>query len=191
MPHREQFVNGNLYHIFSRGNNRETIFPGQSDYYTFLKKFGDRVTPDIAELHGWVLIPNHYHILARVVNENQIAKKMQAFGISYAKSINLKYGRVGHLFQGRYGVRRVHSDGYLLNLSRYIHLNPVIAGLVKIPEQWEFSSYKEFISDTSPHNPRFPIVNTDFTLSIIGGAAPYRESVEEYLVRLLATSRKT
>lgn len=89
-------------------------------------------------------MPNHYHLLLFVQTE-RFDKAMQALGVSYAKAINTRHRRVGPLFQGRFRAKPVDKEEYLLHLSRYIHLNPVMGGLVGKPEEWAYSSYQEYI----------------------------------------------
>jgi hypothetical protein len=86
----------------------------------------------------------HFHLLVRL-QEDIYLRGMQRLSISYTKAINKRYHRVGALFQGQFQAVHVDSNEYLLHLSRYLHLNPMIAGLVKRPEAWEFSSYRDYI----------------------------------------------
>ena len=88
-------------------------------------------------------MPNHFHLLIRAGTD--FAAAMQAFGISYVKAINRRRRRDGPLFQGRFRAILVDREEYLLYLSRYIHLNPVAAGLTRLPDEWEFSSYRDAI----------------------------------------------
>jgi putative transposase len=180
MPHRERFVPNCFYHIYNRGNNRDLITFDKYDSVSFFEKLRHRLSPDLVEYHGYVLLPNHYHLLVRVLRETGIERAMKAFGISYARRINLRHGHVGHVFQGRYRVRRVGTDSYLLNLSRYIHLNPVLAGLVQSPEDWKYSSYRWFLHPrTMP--PGSLHVTTDVILAMVGGPECYKLFVEDYL----------
>jgi hypothetical protein len=116
---------------------------------------------------------------------------MQYYGISYAKSINKAYHRVGHLFQGRFGAKHVGSVEYLLHLSRYIHVNPVLAGCAESAEDWEYSSYVEYLGidrrtvfNTSRESfggawPRL-FVTTESILSFFQSRADYKSFVESY-----------
>ena len=90
-------------------------------------------------------MPNHYHLLVYPLTDDFGNHVMQPFSVSYTKAINKRRKRTGPLFQGPYQGRLVDKDRYLLHLSRYIHLNPVSAGLVNQPEEWEFSSYRDYI----------------------------------------------
>lgn len=99
---------------------------------------------DVVDIIAYCLMPNHYHLMI-FLKEDGLANLMQPLLLSYTKAINERYHRVGSLFQGRFKEIHVGKEAYLLQLSRYIHLNPVAAALVKLPEDWEFSSYRDFI----------------------------------------------
>jgi putative transposase len=191
MPHRrQQFALDKFYHIHNRGNNKERIFFEQENYRFFLRKFIEYMPPKDVEIHAYCLMPNHYHFIIRLIEDFDYSKAMQHFGISFAKSMNSWYGRVGHLFQGRFGARVVHSTEYLLHLSRYIHLNPVKACLVKSAQDWEFSSYQDYLltlldspSDTGELSRLSavltrPQVTTGVILSLLGSVRGYRDFVE-------------
>jgi len=121
------------------------------------------------------LMPNHYHLLVHL-EANDLAKPMQRFALSYTNAMNKRYGRVGSLFQGRFQAKHVDRDEHLTHLSRYIHLNPVASGLVRRPEDWEFSSYPEFIGLRNGTLPR-----SDIVLSQFPSPEAYREFVEAYV----------
>lgn len=89
-------------------------------------------------------MPNHYHLLIQATTD-AVSHAMQRFGISYTKAINKRFDRVGAVFQGAFRTKEVENDEYLLHLSRYIHLNPVRAGLVAAADEWAFSSYRDFL----------------------------------------------
>jgi hypothetical protein len=97
---------------------------------------------------------------------------MQAFSLSYTKAINRRYERCGSLFQGRFRAIEVDSDGYLLHLTRYIHLNPVKAGFVERPEDWEFSSYREYVDLRQGTLPKLEAIRQE-----VGTADAYRAFV--------------
>jgi putative transposase len=137
---------GAFYHVTSRGNDRKRIFFNKTDYSKFkayleegIKKFGYK-------LHAYVLMSNHYHLLIETPNSN-ISKIMHYLNSSYTTYINIKRDRSGHLFQGRYKSILVQKDNYLLELSRYIHLNPVKAGIVEKPQDYLHSSYMSYIEE--------------------------------------------
>jgi REP element-mobilizing transposase RayT len=88
---------------------------------------------------------NHYHLLVYTKTDGFSQSVMQPFSVSYTKAINKQQNRVGPLFQGPFQARLVKNEAYLLELTTYIHLNPVHAGLVHAPEAWEYSSYRDYI----------------------------------------------
>ncbi len=132
---------GALYHITSRGNARADIFDDNPDREKFLSILGVVVRKYRWICHGYCLMDNHYHLLVETPESNLCRGMRQINGL-YTQGFNRRHGRVGHLFQGRYKSILVEKDSYLLQLSRYIVLNPVKAGMVKAPEDWEWSSYQ-------------------------------------------------
>ncbi len=151
-----------VYHVTARGNERKKIFFTKLDHEKFLdyiqeakKKYGILV-------HSYVLMSNHYHLIIETPNAN-LSKAMQYINGSYTTYVNAKRKRSGHLFQGRYKAIIVDIDNYLLELSRYIHLNPVRAKMVKKPEEYTYSSYKAFIS-----NQREGALTKELLMSMMG-----------------------
>jgi putative transposase len=146
MPTRTvKFAPNQFYHVYNRGNDKQRIFFEPANYCFFLKKFAKYFPETEAEIHAYCLLPNHYHILIRLKRDIDYSMRMRHFSISYAKSLNKWAGRVGHLFQGRFKAKGVGSTEYLLYLSRYIHLNPVVAGLARAPQGWQYSSYCDYL----------------------------------------------
>ncbi len=145
MPYRKQpIVIGNYYHIYNRGNNRENIFFHDKNYQFFIRRIKENF-PDCADLIAYCLMPNHFHLIVYIVSDTEFHKVIKKTFISYSKAINQSLGRMGHLFEGRYKYKLIPENNYLLHLSRYIHLNPVRAGLVDKPEKWSYSSYLSYI----------------------------------------------
>ncbi|MFZ3135911.1 MAG: transposase [Thermodesulfovibrionales bacterium] len=135
---------GAFYHVTSRGNQRERIFWNDRDREE-LKKIIKRTKERYKYLvHAYVFMDNHYHLLIETPHAN-IKQVMQNINTSYTVYVNRKHKRAGHLFQGRYKAFIVDKESYLLELSRYIHLNPVRAGLVERLEDYKWSSYREYI----------------------------------------------
>jgi putative transposase len=150
---------GAFYHITSRGNMRGQIFWDKQDRYQFidiLKRTKDRYG---YLLHAYVFMDNHYHLLIETPHAN-IKQIMQNINTSYTVYVNRKHGRHGHLFQGRYKSFIVDKESYLLELGRYIHLNPARAGIVQKVDDYKWSSYKEYVN--GKRNIR--IADTDDTL---------------------------
>ena len=175
MPQRDvKLCAGETYHLYNRGNNRARIFFEYQNYVFFLRRLRKYVVP-VLDVVAYCLMPTHYHLLV-VLNEADLSHRMQLFSISYTKAMNRRYDRVGALFQGAFRAKHVDRDSYLVHLSRYIHLNPVMAGLVERPEDWEFSSYREYIAVRDGTLPKPEIVLSQFP-----SPEAYREFVESYL----------
>ncbi len=146
MPRRKRNLQpGRYYHLYNRGNNHQAIFFERENYLYFLKQFRRHLAEQTVHTIAYCLMPNHYHFLIYLRNDS-LSAAMHKFSLSYTNAINRRYRRCGSLFQGRYQTIHVDGNDYLLNLTRYIHLNPVKAGLVKHPEDWEFSSYRDYIN---------------------------------------------
>ncbi len=146
MPLRRiPLVDGSYYHIYNRGINRERIFFCQDNWEYFIRQISLYFQPTLVEILAYCLMPTHYHLLIQLHTGNFAIEVMQPFSLSYTKAVNIQQQRVGSLFQGRFKSVLVDSNDYLLHLSRYIHLNPVRANLVKKPAEWVFSSYRDYI----------------------------------------------
>lgn len=133
-PLRLEFP-GALYHVTARGNERKPIFRDEQDRRRFLERLAQVARMHALVVHAYVLMRNHYHLLVETPAAN-LARAMRQLGGTYTQDFNRRHRRAGHLFQGRYKAILVDKDAYLLELSRYIHLNPVRVGEVLRP--WEF-----------------------------------------------------
>jgi REP element-mobilizing transposase RayT len=118
---------GALYHVLSRGNEQRPIFIDNDDRLLFLETLGEMSERFEIDVFAYVLMDNHYHLLFRT-NRANLSKSMQWFGATYTKRFNVRHNRSGHLFQGRFKNMLVENDAYLLQLSYYIHRNPLRAG---------------------------------------------------------------
>ena len=134
---------GALYHVMLRGNAKQTIFTEAVEYQQFEKILAQGLEVHQVKLHAYCWMKNHVH-LALQVTETPLSKLMQSLSQRYTVWFNHRHERVGHLFQGRYKDILVDSDQYLLELIRYIHLNPVRANLVADPENYPYSSYRAY-----------------------------------------------
>jgi REP element-mobilizing transposase RayT len=139
-PLRIEFPNA-LYHVTARGDRREDIFEDDEDRRMFLSTLARVVTQFNWICHAWCLMDNHYHLLIQTPDGN-LSKGMRQINGIYTQAGNRRHRRVGHLFQGRFKAVLVDSDAYLLEVSRYVVLNPVRAGMVKKPGAWPWSSYR-------------------------------------------------
>jgi REP element-mobilizing transposase RayT len=142
-PYRIQAENC-LYHITSRGDDRKKIFISETDYQKFLEYIELAKEKFKFYMYAYCLMGNHYHFLLETTQAN-ISRVMQYINTAYTVYYNLKRKRCGHLFQGRYKSILVEADVYLMELTRYIHLNPVRAKIVDSPEKYRWSSYREYI----------------------------------------------
>ncbi len=138
---------GALYHVTSRGDRQEDICHDDEDRLVWLDVFSQVCSRFNWRCHAWCLMDNHYHILVETADGNLSQGMRQLNGV-YTQRSNRKYSRVGHVFQGRYKAILVQKDGYLLELSRYVVLNPVRAGMVKDVHEWPWSSYGAMIGES-------------------------------------------
>jgi REP element-mobilizing transposase RayT len=139
-PLRIEFPDA-LYHVTSRGDRREDIFEDDEDRRSFLKTLGQVVDQFNWLCYAWCLMGDHYHLLIQTP-EGNLSKGMRQLNGVFTQACNRRHGRAGHLFQGRFKAILVDSDAYLLELARYIVLNPVRAGMVARAERWPWSSYR-------------------------------------------------
>jgi REP element-mobilizing transposase RayT len=135
---------GAFYHVTSRGNERKAVFKGKRDREKFLEYLESASRRYDALIHAYCLMDNHYHLLLETPSGN-LPQIMRHINGAYTTYFNVKRNRAGHLFQGRYKSILVDIDEYAKELSRYIHLNPVRAKMVEIPEEYEWSSYRQYI----------------------------------------------
>ena len=129
-----------VYHITSRGNARQDIFPDQADRHRFLNYLAQCIDRYQWRCHAYCLMSNHYHLLIETLLPT-LSKGMRHLNGSYTQSYNRRHHRVGHLFQGRFKAILVQKEYYFLELARYIVLNPVRAGIVKSAGEWLWSSH--------------------------------------------------
>jgi len=153
---------GHIYHIYNRGVNFGDIFFTRANRVFFLRRLREYCSPDMGVVIAYCLMPNHYHLIVHVVGDDFGLTTMQPLAVSYTKAINKQEGRVGPVFQGPFKTRPVTTDGDLVHLSRYVHLNPVTAGFVTVPEAWEFSSYQDYIGLRAGTLPRPEMVLRHF-----------------------------
>jgi len=158
-PLRIEFP-GALYHITSRGNARQTIFFDEEDFTDFLTVLGQVTKRYQLLLHSYCLMHNHYHLLIETP-EGNLARGMRQLNGTYTQHANQRHQRVGHILQGRYRSILIDKENYLLELSRYIALNPVRANLVEDPKDWPWSAYPQLIG----FNQRIPCLSSDWILA--------------------------
>ena len=137
---------GAVYHVICRGNNRQGIFKDDQDRTTYLEKLSLYCEQKEVELLCYCLLPNHLHLLLETPQAN-LSKLMQPFQTSYTLYFNRRHRHTGHVFEQRYKAFLVDRDNYLLQVSRYIHLNPVGVRMVERPQDYRWSSYKAYLRD--------------------------------------------
>lgn len=145
------FVQGEIYHVYNRGNNRNPIFFEKDNYEFFLKKVENELLP-FCDVLAYCLMPNHYHFLLfvkprQIGRENEgmdeLTRKLGTLQSSYTRAINKRFNRSGSLFQARLKKKPATDYGFIC--FHYIHQNPVQLGLCEKLEDWEFSSFREYI----------------------------------------------
>jgi putative transposase len=135
-------IPGQPQHVIVRGNNRSEIFCADADYQFYLEKLQLACEKHSCDLHAYVLMTNHVHLLITPHEEQSISKALQMVGRYYVQYFNYCYQRTGTLWEGRYKATLIDSESYLLTCMRYIELNPVRAGMVKHPSDYPWSSYR-------------------------------------------------
>ena len=169
---REKSQTG-IYHIIIRGINRQIIFEDEEDAENFLYTLNDYKSKSKYEIYAYCLMGNHVHILLEEGKED-LGLIMKRIGASYVYWYNWKYDRVGHLFQDRYKSEVVESEKYFLAVVRYIHQNPLKAGIVKDIRDYSWSSYGEYVNTRK-------MVNTDYVLNMFShDREKARELFEEF-----------
>ena len=143
MPRKPRFnLPGIPQHVIQRGNNREPCFYSEQDYLRYLDDLRSSASKYSCQIHAYVLMTNHVHLLVTPLEENGISLMMQALGRRYVKYINTSYRRTGSLWEGRFKSSLIDSEMYLLTCMSYIELNPVRANMVEYPGEYRWSSYR-------------------------------------------------
>ena len=162
------------YHVTCRGNERKAIFRDDIDRSLFLDKLNSSRQIYGAEIHCYVLMNNHFHLVVETPKGN-LSEFMRHFNISYTAAFNRRHSRVGHLYQGRYKAILIDKDSYLLELSRYVHVNPVrvrshqaasVGEQIRYLESYRWSSLSGYLQSQK----RQSWVNYEAVLSYVGGS---------------------
>jgi putative transposase len=177
-PLRIEFP-GAVYHVTSRGNARADIFADDADREMYLKILGQVVKRFNWLCHGYCLMDNHYHLLIETPEGNLSAGMRQLNGV-YTQAFNRTHQRDGHLFKGRFKAVLVEKESHLLELCRYLVLNPVRAGIVKKPEDFRWSSYLPTLGAVA----RPPFLSTEwllgnFSAALAESSRRYRDFVKD------------
>lgn len=190
-------ASGQIYHIYNRGNDKRNIFTRPRDfkrfiqtlyYYQFsgpkprlslykisqLNSFQPESGKRLVEIICYCLMPNHFHFMVKQLKDSGISNFMSQLANSYTKYFNIKYNRVGALLQGAFKSVIVESDEQLIHLSRYIHINPVVSGMCKTPEDYLWSSYGEYVDSES-------ICSTKLVLDLFPSKEKYAEFTKDQI----------
>jgi putative transposase len=155
------------HHVILRGNNRQPIFLDNEDHRRMLGLLEQQAREQGVEVHAYVLMSNHLHLLVTPKRERALPLMMQAVGRSYVRAFNQRHGRTGTLWEGRYRSTLIQTERYLLACMAYIDLNPVRAGMVSRPEDYPWSSYAHHVGQRqdrliTPHPLYWSLGNTPF-----------------------------
>ena len=156
-----------FYHVLSRGNEKREIFRDDKDYLKFLETLARVVDRFQLEVHAYVLMKNHYHLLVRTRQAN-LSRAIQWLGVSYSVWFNRKHQRSGHLFQGRFKNFLIENERYFTAMCLYIHNNPLRAGIVKRLADYKWSSYYAYAHTDRRYQVSW--LTTDVVLGICGGS---------------------
>ncbi len=136
---------GHYYHVYNRGVNRQSIFAIEENYHFLLRRMKQFLSLYPIRIIAYVLMSNHYHLLVGVDKDDALSPFFQRSFNSYSQAFNRQQNRSGTLFESRAKSILIDDSSHVYALTRYIHLNPVVAGLVHNPEDWQFSNYSEWI----------------------------------------------
>ncbi|MGA9118426.1 MAG: transposase [Bacteroidota bacterium] len=173
------------FHVYNRGVDRQTIFFRAEDYQYFTARMCESLELCAVALLSYCLLPNHFHLVLRQKQPYEISRYMKALCEGYAKAINSRRTRTGHLFGSRFKMARVKDPPSLLRLSHYVHCNPVKAGLVKNPLEWDFSSGRNYVSSETTG-----FVDCTPILDLVGGPSQYLRFMNEYDPSMPNSARK-
>lgn len=164
-----------ILHAYNRGLNRSQIFFREEDYEQFLAFVANALRAAEVSLLAFTLMPNHFHLVMRQFRAYAISRFMQEVSQRFVRRMNSRLARTGHLFDGRFKVGFVPDAPSLLRMSRYVHMNPVGAKLVKEPGDWKFSSSRAYAAGI-----KSCLSDSDLILSLVGGVDGYERFLREY-----------
>jgi putative transposase len=165
---------GHFYHIYNRGVNKQAIFSREENYHFLVQRMQKYLRLYPISVIAYCLMPNHYHMVLFAHQDSSPGFFIQRLFNSYSQAFNMQEKRSGTLFEGRAKSKLIFENEYLYQITRYIHLNPVQAGLVQKPEDWAFSNYREFIGIRKSLSFDAEFLETQF-----GTPEEYRKFVEE------------
>jgi len=179
---------GEFFHVYNRGVDRQLVFRERDDYLVFLDLIHKWLKPEALLMHTFALLPNHFHFILQQLIPYAMSEFQKRITQGLAQWVNRHGRRVGHLFQGRYKLKLVDDRSYLAQLSKYIHQNPIAAGLAKRVEDWEFTSACDFLGGK-----KHDFLATRTLIKMTGGQAKFedflrsnllvgREGIERFLI---------
>lgn len=183
---KTKFSQGEYYHIYNRGCNRQNIFRSEENYLFLSAKLAEVTERFSISVIVYSLMPNHYHFLLRQDGDESAGYAVQLLFNSYTKAFNAMYTRTGTLFEGPFKSIHVDKREYLVHLCRYIHRNPLESGLVVRLEDWRHSNFPEWVGQRNG-----TLVDKDFVKEHFADPDEYREFVMNYTPsKQLATATK-
>lgn len=164
MPRQHRLLlSQSYYHIMTRGNNRHIVFRNDGDYYYYMnlvKRFKSELPFD---LYHYCLMPNHVHLLIKTKNADDFSLFMKKINLAYFHHYRKMYNWVGHFWQDRFKSQPIGKDEYFIQCGKYIELNPVRAGLVKQPQDYQYSSYNYYTGSAANN-----LITTDIFYDLLG-----------------------
>jgi putative transposase len=149
MPRKpREFVDGGIYHVFNRGNNRRELFRDKFDFASFLSLLAQNQAKYAINLFHYCLMTNHFHLLLRIKSKEDLPQFMHGLQLSYARYFKKKYDTTGHILEERFRSPRIAEESYYLQCGRYIERNPVKAGMVKQAWDYPYSSASYYAQGT-------------------------------------------
>ena len=181
---------GYPHHIIQRGNNRQMIFADTQDFATMMALLAENAHKFAVAVHAYVLMDNHFHLLATPATAEALPLMMQAVGRSYVRYFNQRHARSGTLWEGRYRSTLIETERYLLACMVYIDLNPVRAGMVAQPGAWQWSSHAHYLGQridklVTPHALYWALGNTPFILQRISLNFFGKRAIKRNILRAL------
>jgi putative transposase len=173
-----------VIHILTRGNNRQRVFHDDKDYKVYLNTVRQYKPENKIRFYHYCLMPNHVHLIVEITHESNLSRFMKQLNLGYMFYYKKRYSYNGHLWQGRYKSLIISRDEYLMACARYIELNPVKAGIVKNPKEYQYSSYNTYAygenNDIINYNP----IYLEWGKTSKERQLRYREDIGEGLKRL-------
>jgi putative transposase len=169
------FTQGGYFHVYNRGCGRENIFRESENYNYLLRIIRNKLPLYRITIIAYCFMPNYYHFILRQDNDIPAGNFIQNIFNSYSKAFNKRYGRTGTLFEGPFQAKYIIEQEYLVHLCRYVHRNPVDAGLVKSPEKWPFSDYCDWIGLREN-----VFIDKDFITNNFSTTKEYESFVKDY-----------